>query len=114
MAQLSNFFDDVSGTIHAGSKHIGIAGLILSNENATTAAYFQLFNSAAADPSNGDVPLISIRVIALAASQVVSFRDFGCLKGSFPLGIGFGWSSTRDTFTAHGTATDVSATVILA
>ena len=90
-----------------------VSGVLLDNKTAATVLWFQLHNLAAV-PTN-EAPLQPIRVAA-GAMEWVSFDDLdpdgiGGIDGAFNLGIAGGWSSTRDTYTAHGTATDVSADV---
>jgi len=112
MTALLSFFDDVSGAVHAGSSSLGVGMVIASNDHASNAAYFQLHDTAAADPANAAVPVIAYRVPA-ATTVTLSFRDANFLRGSFSTGLAFGWSTTRDTFTAYGTATDVSCSIAL-
>lgn len=102
---------DVSGVI-TGAAGKRLTGLLAENGTAATVLWFQLHNLAA-DPVN-EQPLLAIRVEA-GAQLPVSIRDFerdgiGGLDAAFALGIAWGWSSTRDTYTAHGDASEVAAT----
>lgn len=90
----------VSGAIKAGPG--SVYSLIATNENAAT-RYFQLHNLAAA-PTNPAVPVITVPVPT--ASSIVLGNDFFSKHGlQFSIGIAFGWSTTRDTYTA-ATASD--------
>lgn len=90
-----------------------VTGVLADNATAATVLWFQLHNLVAA-PTNEE-PLVAIRVAA-GALVTVGFEDLardglGGIDGAFVDGIAYGWSSTRDTYTAHGTASEVSATV---
>ncbi|MCC6649081.1 MAG: hypothetical protein IT374_26370 [Polyangiaceae bacterium] len=103
---------DVSGVITGGAGK-RVTGVLADNATAATVLWFQLHNLAA-DPTNEE-PLVAVRVGAGALVQV-SFEDMardglGGLDATFADGIAWGWSSTRDTYTAHGTASEVSATI---
>lgn len=102
---------DVSGVVTGGAGR-RVTGLVAENDSAGV-LWIQLHNLAA-DPVN-EAPLVAIRVPA-GAQVAESFRDhgpeeLGGLDAAFALGIAWGWSSTRDTYTAHGTAADVALTL---
>lgn len=108
MAAPHYFPDDLTGNVQAGNSSLGVLGVTMLNENAA-AVYFQLHN-AAGDVANAAVPVWVYRVPA-TSSVVVDLSAHGGLRGAFGTGLSFGWSSTRDTYTAHGTATDVSCII---
>lgn len=103
---------DVSGVITGGAG-CRVTGVLADNATAATVLWLQLHNLAV-DPTNEE-PLVAIRVAA-GALVSVAFEDLardglGGLDGAFVDGVAWGWSSTRDTYTAHGTASEVSVTI---
>lgn len=100
------FPDDLTGNVQAGNASLGVLGVTLINEGATV-LFFQLHN-AAGDVQAGGVPVWAYRVAATSSPPPVDLSAHGGLKGAFGTGLSFGWSTTKDTYTAHSTATDVS------
>lgn len=107
MATLTTKLATVSGII-ALPGHV-LTGVLADNQSAG-ALWLQIHDKASA-PGAGEAPRMSIRVGAGAQVLVPVLRQ---ARGglAFAAGVAFGWSSTRDTYTAHGTAADVSASFI--
>jgi hypothetical protein len=90
----------VSGVVKASNGNLfGVSG---QNDNAAV-RYLQFHNKATA-PGAGETPVLSFKV-AITSTREIGPDLLTSNGWNFPLGIAFGWSTTRDTYTA-GTAAD--------
>lgn len=106
------YLDTLSAAVRtAGSASLGVLGITASNDSAGT-LFVQLHNKASA-PAVDEIPVFTYRVPA-TTTVTLNLAALSALRGAFPTGLAFGWSSTRDTYTEHLTDTDVSAILTLA
>lgn len=80
---------------------------VMANHINATETYFQLFDKASA-PATADVPILSIPLAQYEKLKLTQ-QDLLDLGLIFFTGISGGFSSTKATFTALGTATDCHA-----
>lgn len=105
------YLADVSGSVvAAGSAHLGVLGVWLDNAHSS-AIFFQLHNTSSADPAAAAVPAWVYRVPP-TTSVLLDLGAHAGLRGAFGAGLAFGWSSTRDTYTAYGTAGHVACSIV--
>lgn len=106
------FPDAVSGVLTLGaSKPVT---LIYGDNDLNARLYLQLHNASSATVGAGDGEIDNDSLIEAFAMPADDgrFLDFSAIRftdgfwSRFTLGVAFVWSSTRDTVTAHGTATD--------
>lgn len=100
---------EVSGFVGGGP----INAVAVCGHNANAAIrYLQLHNKASA-VANAEVPVLTFMVPASGGNTVFG-NDFFTQDGlRFSLGLAYGWSTTRDTYTA-ASAADHSVTILYA
>lgn len=110
------FADAASGVVTGGAGQPPLAIDADNDLNATL--WLQLHNASSATVGSGDGEIKTASLVAsfLVPADSGRFLDLTRLAMSgwgsrFPLGVAFVWSSTRDTVTAHGTATDCTTQI---
>lgn len=94
----------------AGSAAVSIkasAGALFNihaHHITSATVYFQLHDKASA-PSSGNVPIYSVPLAQYEKLRLTE-QDLTDLGVNFTTGIAAGFSSVKDSYTAHGTATD--------
>lgn len=97
-----------NGTLDVDPARTLVVGAILHNESAGP-LYFWLENKATA-PAAASTASVITPVLVPAASQV--HWDPPQPVDGWTLGIAWGWSSDVDEYTEHGTADDLTTTLL--